>query len=191
MAKVPAGLMVILPVTALTYALEAIVGAVFAPSGPVREFSTQVVTHNGSTISLPHSVLIPAAPSVHLMILVGLWLMLQVVVAFIIGLGLGALIGSRSATIAILIAVQLIVTPILSGVVIPHLINLQRAFVGLALAQLEPSGLTGFGDGGGGGNGGVLLTIPFMPSFGLAIVIAAWVVGWLALGAWRTAKRDA
>jgi hypothetical protein len=30
-----------------------------------------------------------------------------------------------------------------------------------------------------------------MPTFGLAIVIAAWFVGWLALGAWRTVKRDA
>jgi hypothetical protein len=118
--------------------------------------------------------------------------MLQVVVAFVIGLGLGALTGSRSATVAILIAMQLIVTPLLSGLTIPHLINLQRAFIGVAIVQLEPSGLIGItGGGGGGGNGGNLLSIQPMPTFGVAIVITAWVVGWLALGAWRMQKRDA
>jgi hypothetical protein len=130
---------------------------------------------------------------VHLLVVTGLWLMLGVVVAFVLGLGLGALTGSRYVTVAILIAMQLIVTPILSGVTIPHLINLQRAFIGVALAQLQPSGLIGIGGGGGGGGGGgngSLLSIPPMPTFGLVIVITAWVVGFLALGAWRTVRRD-
>jgi hypothetical protein len=115
--------------------------------------------------------------------------MLQVVIGFIIGVGLGALTGSRYVTVGILIAMQLVVTPILSNVTIPHLINLQRAFIGVAILQLEPSALTGIG--AGGGPMGPIVSIPPMPTFGVAIVIAGWAVGWLFLGAWRTARRDA
>ncbi len=193
-AKVPAGLMLIIPITAFAYAIEAVVASYFSPSGSIQTLAgikAATSSHGGITV-LPHVVLEPAAPSIHLMVLVGLWLMLQVVVAFVIGLGLGSLTGSRSATIAVLIAMQLILTPLLSGVNIPHLVNLQRAFVGVAMAQLEPSGLIGIGGGGGGGGDmGSLLGIPPMPVFGLAIVITAWVAGWLALGAWRAATRDA
>ena len=191
-AKVPAGLMLIIPVTAFTYAIEALVATYFAPSGNVQTLSgipQAVPGQKGVVTVAPHLVVQSATPTVHLLVEVGLWLMLQVVVAFVLGLGLGSLTGSRSATIAILIALQLIVTPLLSGVTIPHLINLQRAFVGVAIVQLEPSGLTGI-NGGGGGMGN-LLSIPPMPVFGLAIVITAWVAGWLVLGAWRAVRRDA
>jgi hypothetical protein len=187
-ARIPAGLMLIIPITAFTYAIEAIVGALFAPAGTV----TSIVVSGSGPFGGAHPVHQSATPGVELLVVTGLWLMLQVVVAFVLGLGLGAVTGSRYVTVAILIALQIIVTPILSGVTIPHLINLQRAFVGVAIVQLEPSGLIGFGGGGGGGgNMGNLLGIAPMPTFGLAIVITAWVVGWLAIGAWRTARRDA
>ena len=188
-AKVPAGLLVIIPVTALAYALEAIVATYFAPSGSVQTgIPAAIANHPGGSIQVAPLILQSATPSIHLLVQVGLWLMLQVVVAFVLGLGLGSLTGSRSATIAVLIALQLVVTPLLSGVSIPHLINLQRAFVGVAMAQLEPSGLSGFA---GGGNQGNILGIPAAPVFGVAIVISAWVAGWLVLGAWRAVKRDA
>jgi hypothetical protein len=192
-AKVPAGLLVIIPVTAVAYALEAIVATYFAPSGNVRTITGiqhAFSNHGGAVVVVPNAVLEPATPPIHVLVQVGLWLMLQVLVAFVIGLGLGSLTGSRSATVAILIALQLVVTPLLSGVSIPHLVNLQRAFVGVAMAQLEPSGLTAIGGGGPNGSGS-LLSIPAMPVFGVAIVISAWVAGWLALGAWRAVKRDA
>jgi hypothetical protein len=187
----PAGLMVIVPITALTFAMEAFIGAFFAPSGRV----TDIIVHGGANgargISGIQVTTVSAVPTIHLMLVTGLWLMLQVVVAYVLGLGLGALTGSRSVTVVILIAMQLVVTPILSGITIPHLINLQRAFIGVAIAQLQPSGLTGFGGGGGGGGGGGnLLGIPPMPTFGVAIVITAWVVVALALGARRTVRRD-
>jgi hypothetical protein len=190
-AKVPAGLLVILPITAFAYALEAVVATYFAPSGSVQTLAgipSAIANHPGGSIKVPPLIIQSATPPIHLLVQVGLWLMLQVVVAFVIGLGLGSLTGSRSATIAILIALQLVVTPLLSGVNIPHLLNLQRAFVGVAMVQLEPSGLVGFA---GGGNQATLLGIPAMPVFGVAIVISAWVAGWLALGAWRAVKRDA
>jgi hypothetical protein len=194
-ARVPAGLMLIIPITAFAYTIEALVGYFCAPSGNTTTFGiTRATPSNGGPVTVvPHLITRSATPDVHLLVVTGLFLMLGVVVAFVLGLGLGSLTGSRYVTVAILIAMQLIVTPILSGVSIPHLINLQRAFIGVALAQLEPSGLIGIGGGGGGGGGGgngSLLSIPPMPTFGLAIVITAWVVGFLALGAWRTVRRD-
>jgi len=192
-ARIPAGLLLLIPITASSYLLECLVGVFASPGGSVTTLRIlQNGGSGGSTISGVRVLMQSATPDTHLLIVTGLWLMLQVVVAFVIGLGLGALTGSRSATVAILIAMQLIVTPLLSGLTIPHLINLQRAFIGVAIVQLEPSGLIGItGGGGGGGNGGNLLSIQPMPTFGVAIVITAWVVGWLALGAWRMQKRDA
>jgi hypothetical protein len=193
LARIPAGLMVIIPITAIAYAIEALIAVFFAPHGNLSGAGAITRIQSGGGVStILNRVTVSNTPGIHLMILTGLWLMLGVVVAFVLGLGLGSLTGSRYVTVAILIAMQLIVTPILSGVSIPHLINLQRAFIGVAVAQLEPSGLIGIGGGGGGGGGGngSLLSIPPMPTFGVAIVIAAWIVGWLALGAWRTVRRD-
>ena len=96
-AKVPAGLMLIIPITAIAYAIEAIVAAYFAPSGTVQTITgiPAAIHHGGGTIVVPNVVTQSATPSIHLLVIVGLWLMLQVVVAFVIGLGLGALTGSR------------------------------------------------------------------------------------------------
>jgi ABC-type transport system involved in multi-copper enzyme maturation permease subunit len=193
---IPAGLMVILPIAAVTYAIEALVAVFFAPSGNIPSISVTSGAQPGTATFHYGIGTISATPDTHLLVITGLWLMLQVVVAYILGLGLGALTGSRSVTIVILIAMQLVVTPIMSMVSIPHLLNLQRAFVGVAIAQLEPSQLSfisggGGGGGGGGGNGGSLLGIPAMPTFGLVIVLVAWVVVFLAVGARRTVRRDA
>jgi hypothetical protein len=184
---IPAGLMIVLPITAVAYAIESLVAVYFAPSGGIQVGVAHALGHGSFAVT---PVVEPAAPSVHLMIVVGLWLMLQTFLAFVLGLGLGALTGSRYTTVAILIALQLVVTPIMSGVTIPHLINLQRAFIGVAVAQLEPSGLTGLAGGGGGGGNGNLLGIAPMPTFGLAIVVTAWVAVWLFVGARRTIRRD-
>jgi hypothetical protein len=195
LAWIPAGLMVILPIAAVTYAIEALVAVFFAPSGNIPSISITSGAQTGPATVHFGIGTISATPDTHLLVITGLWLMLQVVVAYFLGLGLGALTGSRSVTIVILIAMQLVVTPIMSMVSIPHLLNLQRAFVGVAIAQLEPSQLAfisgGGGGGGGGGNGGSLLGIPPMPTFGVVTVLVAWVVVFLAVGARRTARRDA
>jgi hypothetical protein len=190
-ARVPAGLMVILPITALTYAVESVVAVFFAPTGTVTSVSlggTTVVRGQSSSGALPHLVVQSAVPSTHVLVLTGLWLMLQVVVAFVIALGLAALTASRATTVAILIAMQLVLTPLLASVHIPHLINLQRAFVGVALLQLEPSGLSVLS---GNGSQGAFLSIPAMPTFGVVIVVCAWVVAWFAIGARSMVRRDA
>ena len=80
-------------------------------------------------------------PPISLMIKAGLWIELEAAVGFILGLGLASLMGQRTGPVILIIVFQIILTPILSGVAIPHLQDLQRSVVGLAMAHLEPSGL--------------------------------------------------
>jgi hypothetical protein len=129
-------------------------------------------------------------PSNSLMIKSGLWLELEAAIGFIVGLGLASLIGQRTVAVVLMIVLEVILTPILSTNVIPHLINAQRAVVGLATIHLEPGRLPfpfGGGNGPGGGRG------PIVPeSTTVAVcVIVAWLVGWTVLGAWRMMTRDA
>ena len=131
-------------------------------------------------------------PSNSLMIKTGLWLELEAVIGFIVGLGLGSLIGQRTVAVILMIVLEIVLTPILSRAHIPHLINLQRAVVGLAMAHLEPGGLPVFGGGGGGPGGGGRESRLVPESTTVAVcVIVAWLVGWTALGAWRMMTRDA
>ena len=131
-------------------------------------------------------------PSDSLMVKSGLWLELEVVIGFVVGLGLGSLIGQRTVAVIMMIILEVILTPILSMAHLPHLLNLQRAVVGLATAHLAPGGLPVFGGGGGGPGGGSGNAALVPESATVAIcVIVAWLVGWSILGAWRMVKRDA
>jgi hypothetical protein len=137
-------------------------------------------------------------PAVNEMVKIGLWLTLEVGVAFTVGLGLGSLLGQRTVSTILMIALVIIITPILAGHVIPYFIDGQRLDVGIALDQIRPAGLaSGTGPGGGGGPGRALfggrgvLQIPPMPTWAMISVIAGWVVGWTGIGAWRMATRDA
>jgi hypothetical protein len=91
-----------------------------------------------------------------------------------------------------MIVLEIVLTPILSRNAIPHLINLQRSVVGLAVAHLEPSGLAFVFGGGGGPNGnqGASQLVPESTTAAVCVIIA-WLVGWSALGAWRMVRRDA
>jgi hypothetical protein len=126
-------------------------------------------------------------PSDFLMIKSGLWIELEATIGFIVGLGLGSLLGQRTVAVILMIVLEIILTPLFSTHVIPHLINLQRGVVGLATAHLEPAALPPvFGNGGPN-------TTPLVPeSVTVAvIVIVAWLVVWTLLGAWRMMTRDA
>ncbi len=132
------------------------------------------------------------SPSVGLMVRTGLWIELEAIVGFIVGLGLGSLLGQRTVAVILMIVLEIVLTPILARVNLPHLINLQRAVVGLGVAHLEPSGL-GFvfgGGGGPGGNQGTSLLVPESRTVAVCVIVA-WLVGWTVLGAWRMVKRDA
>ncbi len=134
-------------------------------------------------------------PANSLMIKAGLWVELAAVVGFTLGLGLASLMGQRTGPVILIIVFQIILTPILTGVAIPHLGGLRRSVVGLALVHLEPSGLpTGFGVPGVAGGvarpGAVQALLPESATQAVCVIIA-WLVGWTVLGAWRMMTRDA
>jgi hypothetical protein len=132
------------------------------------------------------------SPPVSLMIKSGLWLELEAVVGFIVGLGLGSLTGQRTVAVILMIVLEVILTPILSRARIPHMANLQRAVVGLATAHLAPGGLPVLGGGGGGPGGGSGNPRLLPESTIVAVcVVVAWLLGWSIAGAWRMMNRDA
>lgn len=132
-------------------------------------------------------------PSVSLMVRSGLWLELEAIIGFVVGLGLASLIGQRTVAVILMIVLELILTPILSRAHIPHLINVQRGVVGLATAHLEPNGLPLVFGGGGGGpsvNQAASILVPETRMVAV-LVIVGWLVVWTGLGAWRMSTRDA
>ena len=114
-----------------------------------------------------------------------MWLELETIIGFIVGLGVGSLIGQRTVGVVLMIILEIVLTPIFIRAHIPHLINLQRAVVGVATAHLEPGALP-LAFGGGGGDYRVTESTTTA-----VIVVLVWLVGWTALGAWRMATRDA
>ncbi len=125
-------------------------------------------------------------PPTSLMVRTGLWLELEAVIGLVVGLGLASLMGQRTVPVILMIVLEIILTPIFSVHVIAHLINLERAVVGLAMAHIEPGGLPLPFSGGPG----MRQLVP-EPRFVSVIVIVAWLVGWTVLGAWRMTTRDA
>jgi len=125
------------------------------------------------------------SPSNSLMVKAGLWIELEAVIGFIVGLGLASLLGQRTIAVVMMIVLEIILTPIFARARIPHFSNLQRAVVGLATAHLEPGALP-LAVGGARG-------VDLLPeSTTVAVcVIVAWLVGWTVLGAWRMMTRDA
>jgi hypothetical protein len=134
-------------------------------------------------------------PSDSLMIKSGLWIELEAVIGFIVGLGLASLMGQRTVAVILMIVLEIVLTPIFSRARIPHFVNLQRSVVGVAMAHLTPGGIPIFGGGGGGGGGpGGGQGNPALVSESTTVavcVIIAWLVFWTAIGAWRMMTRDA
>jgi hypothetical protein len=126
------------------------------------------------------------APPISLMVGSGLWLELEAIIGFIVGLGLSSLLGQRTVAVILLIVLEIVLTPIMSRVRIPYLINAQRAVVGIATAHLKPNGLPRvFGTGGGRD-----YLLPEATDWAIVVIIA-WLVVWTAFGAWRMMTRDA
>jgi len=164
LARVPAGLAVLVPLVALGFIVLCLVTGLAGISGE---------------------------PAVNTMVKAGLWLELDVMIGFVVGLGFAALVGQRTLPVVALIALQIIITPILAGHAIPYLLNAQRLVVGVAMDQLRPTALAAGGNAphvvGGGGS----LQIPPMPTWAMITVIVGWIVAWTVIGASRMATRDA
>ena len=127
-------------------------------------------------------------PPVSVMLESLLWLEMVSALGLAIGLGLSSLMGQRTVPVVLLIVFEVVLTPLLSNHVIPHVINLQRGLVGLAFTHVEPGGLPNAFVGGGGGQGSTIISESTLSAY---LVIAAWFIGWTALGAWKMNRRDA
>jgi hypothetical protein len=115
-------------------------------------------------------------PGAGLLVSSAAWLGLVTGLALMLALGVSSTIGSRGTTIGIVLGWQLIVMPLLLP--IEAFGSLREGLLTAATDRLAPPALL---EG---------VTVPM--SLGAAVaVIAAWTVGPLAVGAWRTRTRDA
>jgi hypothetical protein len=154
LARIPGGLMVLLPIMAVAFAVVAVGSVAFAGS--------------------------LAAPSTALLITDGLWILLVAAVMFLLALGAASVIGSRSTSISVLLAFQLVLTPILAG--LTGLTWLRQLWIGTALQRLRPVALVQ-----AGGNRGLLAI-----AGGAAIaVVIVWSLVSVVAGARRTVTQDA
>jgi hypothetical protein len=150
-ARIPAGLAVVWTLLAAAFTIAAIVTVALAGSDPT--------------------------PSAGLIVESGLWLGMTVGIAYLLGLGLGSLLGSRAPTIAILFAWVLILEPLFTH--IGALGSAREALLSAADWKLAPAGLIGD-----------RLRVPM--SLGVSLlVIVIWAVAPLVVGLRRTQTRDA
>jgi hypothetical protein len=120
------------------------------------------------------------APSTGLLAEAGAWLLLSCAFWFALALGVASLVSSRSMTIGGLLAFRLAVSPLLLS--IGPLGVGRDAVPGAALERLAPHAVREFTRQSG----------PIPMSLAVAeLVLVAWAVAALALGAWRTVTRDA
>jgi hypothetical protein len=167
LARIPAGLSILLLLAAAGFTVAALAtGFLSSPQAPGA-----------------------VTPSAGALAGAGLWLELYLVVGFTAGLGLGVLMGQRTVPVVLLIVLEIIITPALADHALPHLVNAERLVVGVPMDQLKPAVLAGGAHIGP--TGGDALVLPPMPAWAMTAVIAGWVIGWLAIGAWKMATRDA
>jgi hypothetical protein len=152
--------------------------------GQVEDAARQIASLNYSDYSGRF-----LSPSISLMIRSGLWIELYAAIGFLVGLGLASLMGQRTVPVILLIVLEVILTPLLSHSPIAHLVNLQRALLGLAATHFEPGGLPSVF--GGGHNNGIARAAVTESTTVAVGVLVGWVVVWTALGAWRMVTRDA
>ena len=98
------------------------------------------------------------------MLKIGLWLELDVGIAFLVGLGFGSLTGQRTTTTIVMIAFEILVTPLLARTQLPGFIDGQRLIIGVAMDQLRPAALAAASGQGGGGGGAGSCSVDAAPS---------------------------
>ena len=171
--RVPAALIVTLAFGALALVLSLGATYAFAGSGGGLQTFAHAIGGGAPTATSPF-----AAPGAGYVVDSVLWVVSAEAVLCVIAVGLGSLTGSRAASLTTLIGWQLIAGRLLARI----------AFLGsardlmipnVALGSLKPgqplpdtNGLT-------------------MSAGAAVVVLALWLGGWLAAGAWRTRTRDA
>jgi hypothetical protein len=220
LARIPAGLAITVPLVALAFLMNCLVTSYESPPNPTSVSFFGVTAPDNldqaglQTFLLQHpqqeifdrniasyyadytaAEISDSTPADNEMVKIGLWLELDVGIAFLVGLGFGSLTGQRTTTVIVLIAFEIIVTPLLARTQLPYFIDGQRLIIGVAMDQLRPAALaaaSGPGRGGGilfGGRGAI--GFPPMPTWAMISVIVGWIVVWSAFGAWRMMTRDA
>jgi hypothetical protein len=153
-ARIPGGLAFLLPIVASAYTVAAVASVLFAGS--------------------------LAAPSVGLLAASGAWVLLASSFWFALALGVASLLGSRSTTIGVLVAVQLAIAPILASVTM--LGDGRDAIPGTALGGLAPHAVRAHAVQG---------VTPPMSTAAAVLALTLTVAIALGLGARRTQTRDA
>ena len=165
------------------------------PAGADRSaINHQLTTIYGNYVAAQAGSVNPSATA---MTEAGLWLELDMLIGFTVGLGLGSLTGQRTVPIVLMTFLEILITPELASHVVPYFLDGQRVLVGVAMDQLQPAALVGgvtlqpLGAGRGAPGGHGALQIPQMPTWAMVTVITGWIVGCSVIGAWRMATRDA
>jgi len=166
LARIPAGLSILLSLAAAGFAVTCLVTAFLGSP------------HAASAVTMSAGDMVRS----------GLWLELYLLTGFVVGLGLGSLMGQRTVPVVLLVVLEIIITPVLADHPLPFFLNGERLVVGVAMDQLKPAALAG---GTTVGPSGGLVHLPPMPTWAMISVIAGWIVGWSVIGAWRMATRDA
>jgi ABC-type transport system involved in multi-copper enzyme maturation permease subunit len=151
LARVPGGLALLLPLVAAAYSLLVLLTVTLARSNPT--------------------------PSVRQLVEAGLWAELAATMVFCLALGLGSLLGSRAASISVLLAWLLVVQMILRNITAFGVGR--EAMPSVSLDRIAPVTIGDRHD-----------QIP-MSVTAAVVVIVLWAVVPLAAGWWRTSTRDA
>ena len=160
LARIPAGLGLSIAFTMAGYAVAVAASVLLAGSQHA-----------------PAARLMPIPP-LHLILAGGGWLIVNTAMAFLLGLGLSSLTGSQPITIAVMLALNLVVMPVAASV--SALPALQQLLPGVALYQLQPPALAQYSN-----------PALVMPAAMIAVVLIGWAALAVGAGAWRTATRDA
>ena len=161
LARIPAGLAILIPMVALVFIMNCLVTSYESPPNPTtvsfygvnppdhldqaelqtwllqhqqqvaNGFLPNVVTGPGTTpaqirTGIDHNIaslysnytvneIGQATPADNEMAKIGLWLELEVGIGFVVGLGFGALTGQRTTTTIVLIALEILVTPLFAA----------------------------------------------------------------------------
>jgi hypothetical protein len=167
--RLPAGLVLLLPIVGAAFAITATASTVFAGSeGPRME---QVGP--GAWEQMYGNV----APSGGFLLESAGWLGLWTALSLVLALGVSSLVGSRGTSIGVLLAWWLVASPVLAA--IGSLGVFREGLIDSAMDRIGPEAL--------------VPPDPMVPmSLTAAVgVLVAWMAVPLVLGAWRTATRDA
>jgi hypothetical protein len=116
------------------------------------------------------------APGAALLVKTAAWLALAGALSLLLALGVSSVVGSRGVTIGIVLGWQIVLAPLLLHT--KTLGSLREGLLAAAIERLAPGPIFD-------GPPTVAMSIP-----AVVVVVAAWAVVPLALGAWRTCRRD-